>query len=122
MGGRATIERLLDRAVPAHRVDLGDRTRRSTTDAEEDGTAAGPLSDARARRWVDMLLSSSPSVGPYPCRHDGSRARSCERRLEIYPRGEWIHPQPVVAATGSSQKGESRNPLFLHLKFENISF
>jgi hypothetical protein len=74
------------------------------TDAEEDGAAAGPLADACARRWVDAPSSSGSSAGPYPRRHEGSRARSRERWLEIYPRGEWIHPQLVVAATESSQK------------------
>jgi hypothetical protein len=49
MGGRAAVERLLDRAVPAHRVDLGDVARRSMSNAEEDGTAVVPLTDARAR-------------------------------------------------------------------------
>jgi hypothetical protein len=104
MGGRAADERLLGRAVPAHRVDLGDVARRSMSDAEEDGTATGPLADACAHRWVDAPPSSGSSAGPYLHRRGGSRARSRERRLEIYPRGEWIHPQPVVAATGSSQK------------------
>jgi hypothetical protein len=116
MGGRAAVEQLLDRAVPAHRVDLGGVARQSMSDAEEDGTAAGPLADPRARRWVDTLPSSGSSAGPYPRRHGWSRARSRERRLEIYPRGEWIHPQSVVAATRSFTKGESRNLLLLHLK------
>jgi hypothetical protein len=104
MGGRAADERLLGRAVPAHQVDLGDVARRLMSDAEEDGAATGPLADARARRWVDAPPSSGSSAGPYLRRRGGSRARSRERRLEIYPRGEWIHPQPVVAATRSSQK------------------
>jgi hypothetical protein len=101
MGGRAAVERLLSRAVPAHRVDLGDVARRSTTDGEEDGAAAGPLTDACAHRWVAASLSSGISAGPYPRHHGGSRACSYERRLGIYPHGEWIHPHPVVAATGS---------------------
>jgi hypothetical protein len=67
------------------------------------------LSLARAHRWVDAPPSSGSSAGPYPHSHGGSRALCRERRLEIYPRGEWIHPLPVVAATGSLQKGESRN-------------
>jgi hypothetical protein len=79
------------------------------SDAEDDGAAAGPLADARAHRWVDAPPSSGSSTGPYPHSYGGSRARCRERRLEIYPRGEWIHPQLVVAATGSPQKGESRN-------------
>jgi hypothetical protein len=84
------------------------------SDAEEDGAAAGPLVDVRARRWMDAPPSSDSSAVPYPHRHGGSLARSRERRLEIYPRGEWTYPRPVVAATGSSQKGESRN-LLLYL-------
>jgi hypothetical protein len=71
---------------------------------EEDGAVVGPLANVRARRWVDVSPSSGSSAGPYPHRHGASRAHSHERRLEIYPRGKWIHPQPVVAATGSSQK------------------
>jgi hypothetical protein len=74
-----------------------DRARRSTSNAEEDGAATGPLAGARVRRWVDVPPSSS--TGPYPHGHGGSRVRSRERRLEIYPRDEWIHPQPVVAST-----------------------
>jgi hypothetical protein len=102
------------------RVDLGGRARQSTSDAEEDDATTGPLTDARARRWVDAPPSSGSSAVPYPHRHGGSRTRSRERWLEIYSRGEWIYPRPVVAATGSSQKGESRN-LLLYLKSEFIS-
>jgi hypothetical protein len=123
MGGRAAIEQLLGRALPTHRSErASDHARRWTSSAEEDGTAAGPLTGARARRWVDAPQSSDSSAGPYPHGHGGSRARSRERRLEIYPRSEWIHPQPVVAATGSPQKGESRNLSSSSKKTEIISF
>jgi hypothetical protein len=87
-----------------------DCARRSTSDAEEDGAVVGSLSPARAPAdgWM-RRRRAAPRQGPTRIGHGGSRARSRERRLEIYPRGEWIHPQPVVAATGSPQKGESRD-------------
>jgi hypothetical protein len=68
------------------------------------------LSPARAPvdGWTHRRRAA-PRQGPTRIGHGGSRAHSRERRLEIYPRGEWIHPQPVVAAMGSPQKGESRD-------------
>jgi hypothetical protein len=64
MGGRAAVERLLGRAVPAHRVDLGDVAHRSTSDVEEDG-AVGALSPVRvpADGWT-RRRRAAPQRGP----------------------------------------------------------
>jgi hypothetical protein len=71
MGGRATIERLLGRALPVRR----STPRRQPVERwEEDGAAAGPFSGVHAHRWVDVPPSSGSSVGPYP------RAPSRSRR------------------------------------------
>jgi hypothetical protein len=103
MGGRTAIERLLGRAVPAHRVDLGDITRRSMSDVEEDGAAAGPLTDARARRWVDA--PSWRVSSPHP--------RAAARDLPT----QRVDPSTAGGSGhGIFTKGESRNLLLHHLK------
>jgi hypothetical protein len=95
MGGRATVERLLGRALP---VRHSTSRRRPVERREEDGAATGPLAGTR------------PPMG----------GRVVVKRLlgRALPARPWIHPQPVVAATGSSQKGESCN-LLLHLQNRN---
>jgi hypothetical protein len=104
----------MESGLPAHHSERAtNHARRWMSSAEEDGAAASPLTGARARRWVDAPQSSGSSAGPYPHGHGGSRARSHEWWLEIYPCSEWIHPQLVVA---DLHKRVSPVTFLLHLK------
>jgi hypothetical protein len=59
--------------------------------SSRDGIAAGPLADARTRRWVDAPPSSGSSAEPYPRTRASERLRSSvdERR-----RGGWCRRKP----------------------------
>jgi hypothetical protein len=85
--------------------------------ARPDGTTAGPLAGARARRWVDASPSSGSSAEPYPCTTASERpttlvgGRAARRRmapplalsLARAPADGWTHRSRAAPRQGPTR-------------------
>jgi hypothetical protein len=112
-GARAAIKRLIGRAIPAHRVDLGDAGRRAMRRRMAPPRALSPtrVPADGGRAAVERLLGGALPMLPW-------------RVLSLQPRAAArdLPTRRVDPSTASGSgheiftKGESRNLLLLHLK------